>query len=110
MSLHVDYIEFTVPDVAAAKAFYAQAFGWSFTDYGPEYTCFDDGRMRGGFTQGPVKHSNPLVVLHAAELEPVEEKVREAGGEIIRDIFQFPGGQRFHFRDPNGLELAVWSE
>ena len=108
--LTINYIEFTVPDLAAAKAFYSTVFGWRFTDYGPEYTAFEDGVMQGGFTTGPAGTSNPLVVLYADELEPIEANVRAAGGTITREIFSFPGGRRFQFQDPNGLELAVWTE
>ena len=32
------------------------------------------------------------------------------GGEITKEIFQFPGGRRFHFREPGGGEFAVWSD
>ena len=108
--LKINYIEFTVPDLAAAKAFYSDVFGWEFTDYGPDYTAFNDGFIDGGFTTGSVTASNPLIVFYANELESVEAKIRAAGGTITKDIFSFPGGQRFQFKDPNGLELAVWSE
>ncbi len=110
MPYHIDYIEFQVPDPQAAQRFFEAAFGWEFTSYGEDYLCFNDGKMRGGFTRGPLHEANPLVVLHAVELELAEEAVRGAGGEIVREIFEFPGGRRFHFHEPNGLTLAVWSE
>jgi uncharacterized protein len=107
----IDYIEFPATDVARTKAFYEQAFGWKFTDYGPDYTSFEDGRLSGGFTkEGKVASGGPLVVLYASDLAATEKKVRDAGGVIVKDIFPFPGGRRFHFADPSGNELAVWSE
>ena len=107
----IDYIEFAVTDIAEAKAFYSAVFGWSFTDYGPEYTSFHDGRLSGGFQQvGQVERGGPLVVLYATDLEGVEDKVKSNGGRIVRDTFEFPGGRRFHFTDPAGNELAVWSD
>ena len=107
----IDYIEFAVTDIAEAKAFYSTVFGWSFTDYGPEYSSFHDGRLGGGFQQvGLVERGGPLVVLYATDLEGIEDKVKSNGGRIVRDTFEFPGGRRFHFTDPAGYELAVWSD
>lgn len=111
-NLRLDYIEFATRDVAVAKKFYAAAFGWKFTDYGPDYTSFSDGRLSGGFfatSEQPAK-SNPLAVIFAGSLEDAEQRVRAAGGKIAKPAFEFPGGRRFHFTDPNGLELAVWSD
>ena len=107
----IDYIEFPAIDVEATKRFYATVFGWSFTDYGPNYTSFHDGRLAGGFTMSakPVK-GGPLVVLYAKALDETQQKVIAAGGKIVIETFEFPGGRRFHFADPNGNELAVWSE
>ena len=107
----IDYIELPATDIAATKRFYVDAFGWKFTDYGPEYTSFEDGRLAGGFTTvGKVAQGGPLVVIYADKLEMQEAKVRQAGGTIVKPIFSFPGGRRFHFSDPSGNELAVWSE
>ena len=107
----IDYIEFPATDVAKTKAFYQQVFGWKFTDYGPDYTSFEDGRLSGGFTkEGKIVRGGTLVVLYATELAATEKKVRDAGGVITKDAFSFPGGRRFHFTDPSGNELAVWSE
>ena len=107
----IDYIEFPATDVAKTKAFYQQAFGWKFTDYGPDYTSFEDGRITGGFTkEGNVTRGGPLVVIYASDLAATEKKVRDAGGTIVKDAFSFPGGRRFHFSDPSGNVLAVWSE
>jgi predicted enzyme related to lactoylglutathione lyase len=106
----IDYIEFPAADIAGTKAFYARVFGWKFTDFGPEYTSFEDGRLAGGFwTSGPAG-KGPLVVIYAADLEAMEAQVRAAGGAIVRAPFPFPGGRRFHFTDPGGNELAVWSD
>ena len=107
----VDYLEFPATDIEATKRFYADAFGWQFTDYGPDYTSFNDGQLDGGFTKGtPVASPGPLVVLYAVDLEETEKRIESAGGNIVRPAYEFPGGRRFHFHDPNGNELAVWSE
>jgi len=107
----IDYIELPATDIAATKRFYSDAFGWKFTDYGPTYTSFEDGRLAGGFTKdGTVAKGGPLVVIYADNLEAVEAKVQQAGATIVKPIFSFPGGRRFHFSDPSGNELAVWSE
>jgi predicted enzyme related to lactoylglutathione lyase len=105
----VDYVEFPAPDLEAVKRFYAGVFGWSFEDYGPEYTSFHDGRLSGGFYQNEGRAAGgPLVVLRVQDLAEAERRVREAGGVITRPVFSFPGGSRFHFRDPGGNELAAW--
>jgi len=109
----IDYIEFPVANVAKAKQFYGAAFGWTFEDYGPNYASFGDGRMGGGFNgEAPVRPGGgaPLVIIYAADLEAMEKKVTGAGGKIVRPTFSFPGGRRFHFADPDGHELAVWSD
>ncbi len=107
----VDYIEFGATDIARTKQFYQQVFGWRFEDYGPDYTSFQDGRLSGGFAKdAPVRPANPLVVIYAAGLEDVEAKVKQAGGKIVRKTYPFPGGRRFHFSDPSGNELAVWTD
>ncbi|MBI1355211.1 MAG: VOC family protein [Acidobacteria bacterium] len=108
----IDYIEFQAVDLEATKAFYSDAFGWTFQDYGPGYTAFQDGRLDGGFakTDEIPKGGGPLVVLYAVDLEAVLEKVRAAGGTIVKPTFDFPGGRRFHFQDPNGNVLAVWTD
>ena len=106
----IDNIEFNVNDIARSKAFYASVFGWSFVDYGPTYTEFSDGRLTGGFTTGePVRPGGPLIILYADDLEGTRLRLEAAGETISRDVFAFPGGRRFHFIDPDGYELAVWS-
>jgi len=115
--LQIDYIEFPATDIEATKRFYQQVFGWKFQDYGPDYTSFLDGRLAGGFNKdshpaspSSGKTSGPLIVIYAASLEDCYAEVKSAGGTIVKEIFGFPGGRRFHFTDPNGNELAVWSE
>jgi len=110
-NFQMDYIEFPAGNIEATKRFYSAVFGWPFTDYGPNYISFHDGRLAGGFTMSakPVR-GGPLVVLYAKSLEDTQRKVVEAGGTIVVETFEFPGGRRFHFADPNGNELAVWSE
>jgi len=110
-NLRIDYIEFPAADLPATQRFYQTVFGWQFEEYGPEYTSFSDGRMTGGFYQADgLRAAQPLVIMYATDLEAVESAVRAAGGAITKAIFSFPGGRRFHFTDPNGNELAVWSE
>jgi uncharacterized protein len=107
----IDYIELPATDIAGTKAFYSAVFGWTFTDYGPDYTSFHDGRIGGGFTtDAKVASGGVLVVLYARDLDAIKASVMAHGGRIVKDIFEFPGGKRFHFADPNGNELAVWSE
>ncbi len=106
----VDYVEFAAEDFGPIKAFYAQVFGWDFTDYGPDYVAFDDGRLAGGFAKGTPVNGTSLVVLFTKTLEATREAVSNAGAEITQDIFSFPGGRRFQFKDPAGNELAVWTD
>ena len=107
----IDYIEFHATDLAATKQFYIQAFGWEFEDYGPDYTSFKDGKMAGGFARGPVSPgTGPLIVIYVDDLRSSEKQIRDAGGQITKAIFSFPGGSRFHFTDPSGNELAAWHE
>ena len=107
----INCIELNVADIARSKAFYGQAFGWTFTDYGASYCEFSDGRMTGGFdATGPVTPGGPLVVLYGADLDELQGRVESAGGTIVKPIFTFPGGRRFQFTDPDGYELAVWTE
>lgn len=110
----IDYVEFPATDLGAVQAFYEAAFGWDFTDWGPEYRSFSDGRLSGGFYLCPEKSTTSngaaLVVIYAADLEKTRDGVVQAGGVLLKDIFSFPGGRRFQFADPHGNELAVWSD
>ncbi len=106
----IDNIEFAVSDIARARAFYGKAFGWTFTEYGPAYCEFTDGRLTGGLAKGaPVRPGGPLVILYADDLEATQRRLEDAGARIVKPTFPFPGGRRFHFLDPDGYELAVWS-
>ena len=107
----INYIEFKAPDLSIIKDFYSSVFGWEFTDYGPTYTAFSNSGVEGGFEQSDNEIVNgALIVLHHHNLELIQEKVEAAGGKISVPIFSFPGGRRFHFIDPAGNELAIWTE
>jgi predicted enzyme related to lactoylglutathione lyase len=108
----IDYIEIAVTDMDAAKAFYASAFGWSLVDYGPDYAGIQvDAKEVGGLRRdSEVRVGGPLVILYSEDLEGSVEAVTAAGGTILKPIYAFPGGRRFHFADPAGNELAVWSD
>ncbi|MGI9455487.1 MAG: VOC family protein [Aeoliella sp.] len=110
----IDYVEFPAENFDAVEAFYSAAFGWSFTNYGPEYRAFADGKLDGGFYKSTLKSSTAsgaaLVILFASDLEATQDRVVANGGQVCKDIFSFPGGRRFQFLDPHGNELAVWSD
>ncbi|OOW77247.1 glyoxalase [Xanthomonas campestris pv. vitiswoodrowii] len=109
----IDYVEFASIDPDASRAFFEAVFGWQFQAYGPDYLAFNDGRLDGGFYRAAAPapdEGGPLVVLYADALVPVIERVRGAGGVIVKPVFGFPGGSRFHFREPGGTTLAVWSQ
>jgi predicted enzyme related to lactoylglutathione lyase len=110
----IDYVEFPAKDIKAAKSFFKTVFNWSFEDFGPDYTAFSDQGIDGGFYRSELtastQNGGALIVFYSKEMEKTMSKIVEAGGEIIRPIFSFPGGRRFHFGDPNGNEYAVWSD
>lgn len=110
----LNYVEYPARDLPGTKSFFEAAFGWVFTDYGPEYTAFSDQGLDGGFFQSDLSASSQqgsaLLVFYSADLESTLQKVTAAGGHIIKPIFDFPGGRRFHFSEPSGNEFAVWSE
>ena len=112
----INYLEYPAKDIEKTKQFFAVVFNWHFTDYGPEYTAFAkaDVGIDGGFYLSD-KTSNTekgscLTVFYSADLTSTEAKIVEHGGKVIVPTFEFPGGKRFHFTDPNGNEFAVWSE
>jgi len=108
---HISYVEFKANDLEKIKKFYYQAFGWSFIDYGSNYVAFSESGLDGGFEKTDESVVNGvLVVLYYQDLDSIKRKIIEAGGKISKDIFSFPGGRRFHFTDPAGNELAVWSD
>lgn len=107
----INYIEFNVTNISRSRAFYGEAFGWTFTDYGPDYCEFSDGNFKGGFAHADkAKPGGALIILFADNLADTLKSVKRAGGKIAKPIFDFPGGRRFHFTDPEGYELAVWSD
>ncbi len=110
----IDFVEFpagSAAEVASAKNFYGQAFGWSFKDWGDDYADTTSSGLGSGFNADPEhRPAKPLVVIYAHDLKLARAKIVAAGGKVMRDIFSFPGGQRFHFEDPIGNELAVWSD
>ena len=108
---HISYIEFITNDLEKIKSFYQKVFGWDFKDYGPDYASFSESGVYGGFSLTDEKIVNgTLVVLYHQDLKATINKIVEAGGKISKEIFSFPGGSRFHFMDPSGNELAVWSD
>ena len=110
----INYIEMPANDIEATKQFFVDVFGWQFEDYGPDYTAFSDQGVDGGFYRADLASSSEngaaLAILYTDSIERVQEKVEAAGGSIIKTIFEFPGGRRFHFQEPSGNELAVWSD
>ena len=113
-NIKINYIEFQVSNIEKAKVFYGCSFGWTFEDYGPDYCAFNDGAMDGGFYTSDQSSNTSsgavLVVLYSEDLEGTQELIVKNGGKIVKEIFAFPGGRRFHFEDPGGNELAVWSD
>lgn len=116
MSNHekINYVEFPASDLLATKKFFQEVFEWSFEDYGPEYTAFSNSGLDGGFfkssNQAITENGSALVVLYSNDLEATQTKIQQSGGKITKSIFSFPGGRRFHFTEPSGNELAVWSD
>ncbi len=109
----INYIEFPLTDPAATKQFYTSVFGWEFQEWGPNYLSFSGAGIDGGFNgedNTPVQKPGTLVILFSDDLDATLTEVKAAGAKIIRDIYSFPGGRRFHFVDPNGNELAIWAE
>jgi uncharacterized protein len=113
MNGKINYVEYPARDIESTKQFFGTAFGWSFVDYGPDYTSFSDQGIDGGFFRSELtsttKNGGALLVISSDDLEASEIKVKTAGGTISQEIFSFPGGRRFHFIEPSGNELAVWS-
>ncbi len=108
----INYIELPLVDHAKTKEFYESVFGWKFQDWGPEYMCFQEAGIDIGFGKGPTPAASStgvLVVVQTADLEKAESRIKEFGCEVVTEVFEFPGGRRFHFADPNGNVLAVWT-
>jgi len=110
----INYVELPALDIARTKSFYQAVFDWSFVDYGPDYVAIQGAHLDGGFYKSTLtskaSEGAALVVVYSNKLEASLEQVQEHGGTIIKEIFSFPGGRRFEFEDPNGNQLAVWSE
>ena len=107
-NMKIDYVEFSSPELEATQSFFADAFGWNFVEYGPDYRDIQDAGLGGGVERGMLRA--PLIVLKADDLEKALEAVKAAGAQITKDIFDFPGGRRFEFNEPGGNAMAVWKE
>lgn len=89
----IDMVECPSSAADASGAFLERAFGWAPTAYGPDYVDVQGGGISLGFQSDVTERTNaPLVVIRAVTVDPSD----------------FPGGRRFHFREPGGCELAVW--
>jgi len=110
----INYVEFPSSNIQQTKQFFMHVFGWEFIDYGPEYTAFSNQGLDGGFYQSDLKsltdNGSALVVFYSDDIETTRRKIEKSGGTIIKPIFEFPGGRRFHFAEPAGNEFAVWSD
>ena len=110
----IDYVEFPAKDIEAVKHFFELAFSRSFEDYGPEYSAFSNEGLNGGFYKSDqstsTENGSALLVFYSREIEHTREKITAAGGSIVKPIFSFLGGRRFHFSDPNDNEYAVWTD
>ena len=116
MSQHekIDYLEFAAQDLTKTKNFFQATFGWSFEDFGPDYTAFSGAGINGGFFKSEqcssTDNGGALAVFYSRDLEKTLAKIKSAGGILVKPIFSFPGGRRFHFTEPSGNEFAVWSD
>ena len=105
----LDYVELPAAEIPATRRFYEQAFGWTLTEFAPTYAATTTGDTDVGLdADASNKPAAPLPVIQVADLEQALAAIKAAGGTIVKPIFPFPGGRRFHFRDPSGNELAVW--
>ncbi len=110
----ISYIEINVSDLSAAKAFYEQAFGWRFTDYGPDYAGIQapdgEGAELGGLNAlGKPGKGGVFVQVFSTDLDATVAAVEAAGGQVVDGPYDFPGGRRFHFLDPSGNELGAYA-
>jgi predicted enzyme related to lactoylglutathione lyase len=107
----VDYVEIPAADIDKMRAFFEQLFGWEFQEWGPDYYSFNDGRLDGGLrrTDAPAPAGGVLLVFYSQDLDRDYKRVKELGATISQEIFEFPGGRRFHFVEPAGTEFAIWA-
>lgn len=107
----IDYVEIPVTDPIKAREFFAALFGWEFQEWGADYISFSDGRLDGGLRRSaePAPASGVLLVFYSEDLVRDTQRITELGGTISQDIFEFPGGRRFHFVDTVGNEYAMWT-
>lgn len=110
----INYVEFPSSNPERTKQFFTEVFGWTFVDYGPDYTSFSNEGLDGGFYRAGLASSTStgaaLLIFYSEKLEATKAKVEAGGGIITKDIFSFPGGRRFHFTEPSNNEFAVWSD
>lgn len=111
----IDYVELASKDMLATKEFFRETFGWEFKAWGDEYMDSHDGGIAIGFYKADLQSSyesgGALVTIFSEDLESIFVSVSDHGGQITKEIFPFPGGRRFHFKEPGGgNEFAVWSE
>jgi len=110
----INYVELPASNLQETKEFFNQAFGWSFQDFGPEYSAFSNQGLDGGFYKADLASSTSngaaLIVFYSNDLEATQEKIEKTKGIIVKPIFSFPGGRRFHFKEPSGNEFTVWSD
>ena len=113
----IDYVEFASPDPEAARAFFGAVFGWAFTEYGSDYIAFHGAGLEGGLYRADradqvnrVETGGSIIVFYSLDLEASQRLIQQHGGTVVKPIFSFPGGRRFHFTEPTGNELAIWSD
>ncbi len=110
----INYVEFPATDIKQTKTFFQEVFNWSFVDYGPDYSAFSDQGIDGGFFKSELSSftdsGSALLVFFSNVLSSTQTKIEQHGGTIIKEVYSFPGGYRFHFTEPSGNEFAVWSD
>jgi len=110
----INYVEFPAGDIEATKEFFRRVFGWQFQDFGSDYAAFSNQGLDGAFYKSDlsstVEQGGALIVFYSRNIEVTLSKVEQANGLVVKPVFTFPGGQRFHFTEPSGNEFAVWSE
>ncbi len=111
---HISYVEYPCRNLGATKAFFKQVFGWEFIDYGEDYCSFFNQGLNGGFYRAGLNadtaNGSALIVFYTEKLQDTMTRIEQAGGKIVKPVFEFPGGRRFHFTEPSGNEMGVWSD